>query len=135
MSTYRLARADTAGHTRTENPCVMPMSSAYVAHCPAVSRFTSGHPQTGDRDTPLLPHRKRILAVKTLTDIAIRNLKPRSARYEVPDLGARGLRVIVFPTGRKSFAVRYRNTAGRTRKFTLPGGISLAAARKLAGDA
>jgi integrase len=72
--------------------------------------------------------------VKTLTDIAVRNLRPRSARYEVPDLGARGLRVIVFPTGRKSFAVRYRNAAGRTRKLTLPGGIGLAAARKLAGD-
>ena len=73
--------------------------------------------------------------MKTLTDIAIRNLKPRPARYEVPDLGARGLRVIVFPTGRKSFAVRYRNTAGRTRKLTLPGGVTLAAARKLTADA
>jgi integrase len=73
---------------------------------------------------------------KALTDIAIQNLKPRPAgRYEVPDPGARGLRVVVQPSGRKSFAVRYRNAAGRARKLTLPAGITLAAARKLAADA
>src|SRR5262249_49314287 len=70
-----------------------------------------------------------------LTDIAIQNLKPRAARYEKPDPGARGLRVVVQPTGRKSYAVRYRNAAGRARKLTLPAGITLAAARKLAADA
>src|SRR6516162_7303208 len=72
---------------------------------------------------------------KALTDIAIANLKPGPARYEKPDAGARGLRVIIQPSGRKSFAVRYRNAAGRARKLTLPGGITLAAARKLAADA
>jgi integrase len=72
---------------------------------------------------------------KALTDIAIQNLKPRAVRYEVPDVGARGLRVVVQPSGFKSFAVRYRNAAGRARKLTLPGGITLAAARKLAADA
>src|SRR5215467_12673109 len=72
---------------------------------------------------------------KALTDIAIQKLKPGAARYEVPDRGARGLRVVVQPSGRKSFAVRYRNAAGRARKLTLPGGIALAAARKLAADA
>jgi integrase len=73
---------------------------------------------------------------KALTDIAIQNLKPRPAgRYEVPDPGARGLRVVVQPSGRKSFAVRYRNAAGRARKLTLPAGITLTAARKLAADA
>jgi integrase len=72
---------------------------------------------------------------KALTDIAIARLKPRPVRYEVPDGGARGLRVIVQPSGRKSYAVRYRNVAGRARKLTLPPGITLAAARKLAADA
>jgi integrase len=72
---------------------------------------------------------------KVLTDIAIQKLKPRVVRYEVPDPGARGLRVVVQPSGRKSFAVRYRNAAGRARKLTLAGGITLAAARKLAADA
>jgi integrase len=71
---------------------------------------------------------------KALTDIAIQNLKAGQARYEVPDPGARGLRVIVQPSGRKSYAVRYRNAAGRPRKLTLPAGITLAAARKLAAD-
>jgi len=72
---------------------------------------------------------------KALTDIAIANLKPRGVRYEVPDPGARGLRVVVQPSGRKGFAVRYANAAGRRRKLTLPAGITLAAARKLTADA
>jgi hypothetical protein len=71
---------------------------------------------------------------KALTDIAIQKLKPRSVRYEVPDGGARGLRVVVQPSGRKSYAVRYRNAGGRARKHTLPAGITLAAARKLTAD-
>jgi integrase len=75
------------------------------------------------------------LVPRPLTDIAIQNLKARAARYEVPDPGARGLRVIVQVSGHKGFAVRYRNAAGRARKLTLPGGIGLAAARKLAADA
>jgi integrase len=72
---------------------------------------------------------------KPLTDITITNLRPRPVRYEVPDGGARGLRVIVQPSGHKSFAVRYPNAAGRRRKLTLPAGITLAAARKLTADA
>jgi integrase len=73
--------------------------------------------------------------MKPLTDITIENLKPNAKPYEKPDPGARGLRVAVHPTGRKSFIVRYRNAAGRTRKLTLQPGITLAAARKLAADA
>jgi integrase len=72
---------------------------------------------------------------KMLTDIAIRNLKPHTLRYEVGDLGARCLRVVVQPSGYKSYVVRYTNAAGRRRKLTLPAGITLAAARKLAADA
>ena len=69
-----------------------------------------------------------------LTDISIRNLKPTAVRREIPDVGARGLYVVVQPSGVKSFAVRYRY-GGKPRKLTLTGGISLAAARKAAGDA
>jgi integrase len=73
---------------------------------------------------------------KPLTDIAIRNLKPRAKRYEVPDRGARGLYVQVLPTGTRSYVLRYRRASdGRTRKLTLPPGIPLAAARKLAAEA
>jgi integrase len=69
-----------------------------------------------------------------LTDIAIRNLKPKTARYELPDPGSQGLYVIVQPSGKKSFAVRYR-FHGQPKKLTLKAGVSLADARKLAADA
>jgi integrase len=71
---------------------------------------------------------------KALTDIAIRNLKPGLRRREIPDPGARGLYVVVQPTGVKGFAVRYR-FGGHPRKLTLESGIGLAAARKAAADA
>jgi integrase len=69
-----------------------------------------------------------------LTDLSIRALKPKDHRYELPDPGARGLYVCVFPSGKKSFVVRYRHV-GVHRKLTLQAGVSLAAARKLAADA
>ena len=72
---------------------------------------------------------------KRLTDITIENLKPGSVQYEKSDAGARGLRVVVHPTGRKSFIVRFRDASGRSRKLTLQPGITLAVARKLAADA
>jgi integrase len=59
---------------------------------------------------------------KPLTALAIANLKPRPKdapeRYEVSDGGCAGLRVVVFPTGRKSFVIRYR-FRGLQRKVTL----------------
>src|SRR5262249_40762290 len=69
---------------------------------------------------------------KRLTDIAIRNLKPGPARREVP--AGNNLYVVIQPSGRKGFAVRYRYR-GAPRKLTLPPGITLAAARRLAADA
>jgi integrase len=69
-----------------------------------------------------------------LTDISIKNLKPGTARREIPDQQQRGLYCVVQPTGAKVFAVRYRFD-GRPRKLTLQAGISLAAARKEAADA
>ena len=69
-----------------------------------------------------------------LTDISVRNMRPGQVRREVPDTGAAGLYLIVQPSGRRGFAVRYR-FGGTSRKLTLPSGVSLAAARKLCGDA
>ena len=72
---------------------------------------------------------------KRLTDIAVRNLKPQAARYEVRDADS-PLRVVVQPSGHKSFIVRYRSPLdGKSAKLTLTAGISLAAARKEAADA
>jgi integrase len=67
-----------------------------------------------------------------ITELGLRALKPRATRYEKP-IG-RGLSVIVQPTGNKSFAVRYR-FGGKTRKLTLTGGLSLAAAHRATADA
>jgi integrase len=74
------------------------------------------------------------MAQKRLTDISIRALKPRVDRYEVSDPS--GLRVVVWPSGRKSFIQRYRRPGSKKpAKLTFQSGISLAAARKLVGDA
>jgi integrase len=61
-----------------------------------------------------------------LTQLGVRNLKAKPARYEKPD--GNGLYVIVQPSGQKSFAVRFR-VNGKPRKLTLPKGLSLAEAR------
>src|SRR5262249_21836552 len=67
------------------------------------------------------------------TDIAIKNLKPATVRREIPDPGARGLYVVVQPSGHKGFAVRFRFD-GKPKKLSL-GNITLSAARKAAAHA
>jgi hypothetical protein len=62
---------------------------------------------------------------RALTDIAIRNLRAEPKRREIPDPGARGLYVVIQPSGVRSFAVRYCY-AGKSRKLTLQAGITLA---------
>jgi integrase len=66
-----------------------------------------------------------------LTAKAIENAKPGPTRREIPDAGCRGLYLVVQPSGARSWAVRYRHE-GQSRKLTLPGLLSLAAARKQA---
>ncbi len=58
---------------------------------------------------------------KALTIRAIDSLKPGPARREVPDGGMPGLYLILQPSGVKSWAIRYRTTAGVPRKLTLKG--------------
>jgi integrase len=65
------------------------------------------------------------MMAKRLTSVAIENIKPSAQRREVPDPGARGLYVVVQPSGRKSFAVRYRY-GGKPQKLTLNRGMTLA---------
>lgn len=69
---------------------------------------------------------------RVFTDLTIRNLKAAPVRKEYPAGG--GLFVIVNPTGRKSYAVRYRFN-GKSRKLTLPKGLTLKAARAAAAAA
>ena len=59
----------------------------------------SRHGKAPQNLTPSLP-------LKTLTVIGISKLKPEISRYEVRDAGCRGLRVVVQPTGHKSFHMR-----------------------------
>ena len=69
-----------------------------------------------------------------LTAIAVENIKPGPRRREIPDSGCQGLYLVVQPSGRKSWAVRYR-FQGTPRKLTLDGALTLASARKAATDA
>jgi integrase len=70
-----------------------------------------------------------------LTAISIDNMKPGSVRREIPDAAAKGLYLVVQPSGVKSFACRYR-FAGKAYKLTLGDvAIGLATARKLSADA
>jgi integrase len=54
---------------------------------------------------------------KRLTDVSVRNLKPRDAAYARPD-GGNGLYCVVQPSGHKSWATMYR-IAGRQAKLVL----------------
>ena len=69
-----------------------------------------------------------------LTTKFVENVKPAAHRREIPDAGCRGLYLVVQPTGRKAWAVRYR-FEGKPRKLTLDAGLTLASARKAATDA
>src|SRR6516225_443391 len=96
--------------------------------------------QTAPFDTLQLPpiapdmmsdHPKKYIA----TVKQIENLKPRAARYELADATLRPLRLVIFPTGAKSWVYRYR-FGGRTRKLTLQcGATDLARARELGAAA
>lgn len=76
---------------------------------------------------------------KSFSDKTIEALKPGPKRQEIPVPGARGLYLMLQPSGAKSLAVKYR-IGGRSQKFTLGAcaAISLDDARtmaaKLLGD-
>ncbi|MFZ1094963.1 MAG: Arm DNA-binding domain-containing protein, partial [Xanthobacteraceae bacterium] len=69
-----------------------------------------------------------------LTAKSVEHIKPGAMRREIPDDGCSSLYLIVQPSGKKSWAVRYRYQ-GHPTKLTLIGVTSLAAARKAATDA
>jgi hypothetical protein len=77
-----------------------------------------------------------------LTTLSVENAKPRRrtgepVRTEIPDRGCVGLYLVVQPSGVKSWALRYRNKAGKSKKLTLggAGSLTLAAARAAAAAA
>lgn len=74
---------------------------------------------------------------KRLTARAVALVKPDPRkRIEIPDAGKPGLFLVVQPSGKKSWAVRYRRLSDRApRKYTLDGFPTLATAHKLAQSA
>ena len=46
---------------------------------------------------------------KALSAKSVENWKPTAQTQEIPDGGCRGLYLLVHPTGKKSYAVRYRH--------------------------
>jgi integrase len=79
-----------------------------------------------------LPSKEGDMA-KRLTQISVDNAKPTSSRQEIADAMQPGLYLVIQPTGRKSWAVRYR-LGGKSKKHTLAKGISLADARDQARE-
>jgi hypothetical protein len=70
-----------------------------------------------------------------LTTKAVENVKPGSARREVPDGEIRGLYLVIQPSGAKSYVLRYRHS-GKPRKLTIgPAEMGLGEARKQAAGA
>jgi integrase len=69
-----------------------------------------------------------------LTPVTVAKRQPGPIRYEVSD-SASSLRLVVHPSGKKSYVVRYRRKSdGKPRKYTLPGFPPLAEARKLGAE-
>jgi integrase len=73
----------------------------------------------------------------TFTNRWVESVKPGPVRIEYPDQLLVGLYLIVQPSGKKSWAVRYRVAGNRTRKHTIGPYplIPLARARELGRDA
>jgi integrase len=69
---------------------------------------------------------------KALTAKGVLNKRPSDVRQEIPDRTPL-LYLIVQPSGRRRFCLRYRIN-GQSRKVTLTAGLSLAEARKIAAD-
>ena len=88
--------------------------------------------------------------VKPLTAAAVARYQPTAKRREVPDGGSQGLRLVIQPSGAKSWAMRFRRPNGKTAKITLGpvdlsgtetpaepvlgAPLTLAAARRLAAE-
>lgn len=75
-----------------------------------------------------------------LTAITVTNAQKKANRYEIADSEQPGLRLIVQPSGVKSWAFRYERSDGTTQRVTLgraagPGCLTLAQARIAANDA
>src|SRR5262245_4497599 len=68
-----------------------------------------------------------------LTPLKVENARASDQRQEIADPGKPGLYLVIQPSGKKSWAVRYRRLSDKApRKYTIDGFPSLGVARKLA---
>jgi integrase len=56
---------------------------------------------------------------KVLTQAAVERYRGGKARREIPDARAQGLHLVIQPSGKKSWALRYRRPNGQPAKLTL----------------
>src|SRR5271169_3563342 len=91
---------------------------------------SAGHAVTRQSAYPAEARGKQNIMPKILTQAALDAVKPGGQRFEISDGKLPALRLIVQPSGARSWAVRYR-FAGRNSKWTIGGYpiVSLAAAR------
>jgi len=69
-----------------------------------------------------------------LTAVSLRSKKPdKSKRLEIRDLGADGLYLLIQPTGRRSWALRFRDARGKPCKLFL-GSVDDTSDKSLAND-
>jgi len=97
------------------------------------------------------PEAHEKLMARTLTTAAVRNLRPTNRRRIIRDGGATSLYLVIQPSGRKSWMMRFRGPSGKVGKIVLgpvdlsgrrPSGeppeigepLSLVAARQVAAD-
>jgi hypothetical protein len=70
-------------------------------------------------DAPDLEEPAKRRVPKILTASAVARYQPTAKRREIPDGGSQGLRLVIQPSGAKSWAMRFRRPNGRTAKITL----------------
>jgi hypothetical protein len=77
-------------------------------------------------------HRPRPSKAAPLTDAMVTDAQPHAICREIPDGGCKGLYLVIYPTGNRRWALRFRSN-GISKKVILgtagPGGLDLAAAR------
>lgn len=107
--------------------------SFHIPKFPLISRKWGNHPRRHFCYPQRYPWG---IVAKELTALAIEKIKPGPARREIPDGRVGGLYFIIQPSGKRSWAVRYR-FGGKPWKFTIGAfpAIDLKRARVLAGDA
>jgi Arm DNA-binding domain/Meiotically up-regulated gene 113 len=96
-----------------------------------VVKTSAEHVMPDENDSPRLAHARPLASV--LTWAVIKNLKPGRKRRYIRDGGSRGLYLIIHPSGRKNWFMRFRRPDGRAGKLTL-GPVDLVSDKESDGE-